>query len=578
MQKIKIISQHLKKLNKTDSKKVMINIKELCNDNLDKVTHYPNKFRELLRSNDDLRKIALKNSLLNTINTSPPEDCSTTPRKLSKTNLSNLPSESPDNGKSLIVNEIKQIMAVDKPALWSIYLGYDSSALKMTRRQSLGLSPRKALGKTELEEKIEAIFKNLIKPIRKNRSISPQREIPENERLNMSCNFEYSLDNCYFRKTIQIRSNSLIMRHKIELNDENFRRKPVTINDFEVIKGISSGAYGKVCLAKKRSSGDYFAIKLIDREKTIEKDQEEFIRSELTIMRSLNSDFIVKLYYSFQNEDYWFFVMEYINGGDLGSLLQNCGSIDERFSCLYVGEIIVALEYLHSKNILHRDLKPENILIDSTGHLKLTDFGLSNSKIKEVSRKWIKRYCQEETKGKDKELLLNNKNPHSNERKKIIGTPHYVAPETIKYNKYTNESDWWAVGIIAFEIMVGSPPFQGDNPAEVFKNIVDGTRGIEMDVGYNDDQISPDAADLIEQLLQPDPEKRLGHGGVEEIKNHSFFQGLNWDGLREEEPPFVPKPSNMSDTSYFDDKKAFTLGLSLTNNPNEVQSYIFIDS
>ena len=120
LQKIKLLSQHLKKLNKTDSKKIMINIKELCNDNLDKVTPYPNKFREVLRSNDDLRKIALKNSLLNTINTSPPEDCSTTTRKLSNTNLSNLPSESPDNGKSLLVNELKQIMAADKPALRSI--------------------------------------------------------------------------------------------------------------------------------------------------------------------------------------------------------------------------------------------------------------------------------------------------------------------------------------------------------------------------------------------------------------------------------------------------------------------------
>ncbi len=104
----------------------------------------------------------------------------------------------------------------------------------------------------------------------------------------------------------------------------------VSIEDFEVMKGLSSGAYGKVCLAKKRSSGDYFALKIIDREKTIEKAQEDYIRSEVSIMRSVNSDYIVKLYYSFQNDNYLFFVMEYMNGGDLGNLLQNCGSIEEK--------------------------------------------------------------------------------------------------------------------------------------------------------------------------------------------------------------------------------------------------------
>ena len=104
----------------------------------------------------------------------------------------------------------------------------------------------------------------------------------------------------------------------------------MTIDDFEVIKGLSSGAYGKVCLARKRTSRDYFALKIIDREKTIEKAQEDFVRSEVSIMRNINSDYIVKLYYSFQNDNYLFFVMEYMNGGDLGNLLQNCGTIDEK--------------------------------------------------------------------------------------------------------------------------------------------------------------------------------------------------------------------------------------------------------
>eukprot|EP00826_Nyctotherus_ovalis_P041475 TRINITY_DN4176_c0_g3_i2.p2 TRINITY_DN4176_c0_g3~~TRINITY_DN4176_c0_g3_i2.p2 ORF type:complete len:345 (-),score=140.94 TRINITY_DN4176_c0_g3_i2:2184-3218(-) len=317
----------------------------------------------------------------------------------------------------------------------------------------------------------------------------------------------------------------------------------VKISDFKVIKGISSGAYGKVCLAKKRSSGDYFAIKIVDREKTIEKAQEDYIFSELSVMRSVNSDYIVKLYYSFKNEDYWFFVMEYINGGDLGSLLQNCGYLEEAYARLYMAEIIVALEYLHSMNILHRDLKPKNILIDSTGHLKLTDFGLSQIKMKRMTHKWIENYCQREE--------LSEVSPNYT---KIVGTPHYVAPETITRNEYTAASDWWALGIVAFEMLVGLPPYTGNTPEEVFKNIAEDHKSEEMIVGDGEDQVSALAADFVGRLLEREPEKRIAG---EEIRQHKFFEGLDWETLRQQEPPFIPKTADITDTSYFDVRKAF---------------------
>jgi len=472
--------------------------------------------------------------------------------------------ERTEERKSSTLEEIKNILAENKPEQWYSDKDVEAPSYNRPRSHSLNINQRKALGKTEDEEMIEAIFKNFYKPLRKTNSYDIQKELESDDRKNVSCELEYSLETSYFKKSTHFRSSSVELR---SVNNSDAVR--VTINDFEVIKGISSGAYGKVCLAKKSSSGDYFALKIIDKKKTIEKAQEEFIRSELSIMRSLNNDFVVKLYYSFLNENYWFFVMEYVNGGDLENLLQNCGPIEERYSRLYVAEIILALEYLHSKNILHRDLKPANILIDSSGHLKLTDFGLSKSKVQEISRKWISNYYQKSP------LLNTTKKPiakrslskkefellRKSDHKKIVGTPHYVAPETITQNKYTNESDWWALGIITFEIMVGCPPYQGDTPEELFNNIMNNNRCVEMDIGYGDDQISPEAADFIEKLLEQNAEKRLGSKGIEEIKEHAFFQGMNWNGLRQQEPPFVPKPANIVDTSYFGEKKAFNLNL-----------------
>ena len=144
---------------------------------------------------------------------------------------------------------------------------------------------------------------------------------------------------------------------------------------------MSSGAYGKVCLVKKKSTGDYFALKVIDKEKTIAKLEDKYFMTEIDILRNLNSDYIVKLYYSFQEDNSICFVMEYMNGGDFGNLIQNCSPLEESYVQLYLAEIIIALEYLHSKNIYHRDMKPENILIDSKGHLKLTDFEIGRAHV-----------------------------------------------------------------------------------------------------------------------------------------------------------------------------------------------------
>ena len=565
IKEIEILSYYLKKL---ENKKCRFGLNQVLNQ----CNNVSPKNNTILKVSNcpDLRKLALKNSFLNKKSRIPPPE---PPKEISFTPMSSSTNMS-DSRKSLIITEINQILDNNKSTTLNI-LDNSINTYKKIRKNSLNLEYRKALSQTKGEEVMDAIFRNFIKPKRKTESFIIERELYPDERLNMSCTLEYAVKTCYSKKFTCAKCNSLILRSKTKVTSKILIRKPVTIDDFDIIKGISSGAYGKVCLAKKRSSGDYFAMKVIDRAKTIEKAQEDFIRSELSIMRSMNNDYIVKLYYSFQNESYWFFVMEYVNGGDLRSLLHNCGSIEENYSRLYIAEMIIALEYLHSKNILHRDLKPENILIDSSGHLKLTDFGLSKTKIKEMSRKWIKNYCKEETKertmAKSDDIHYINRSIKKS-KKKIIGTPHYVAPEMIVYNKYTNESDWWALGIIAFEILIGLPPYDGDNPEEVFGNILSGKRAEEMNIGDDEDQISYNAANLVNRLLERNPDKRLGHNGAEEIKQHPFFEGLDWTTLRNKEPPFIPKPTDIEDTSYFDDKKAFSFNSSCISSPLNVNT------
>jgi len=632
VQEINLITHYIGKLNTPGVKPNLKIMQHICSERISADTSpilssvNNEKPRKIIKvspikpkcdiGNADLRKMALKNSLFSKHNPNnqhiqqniiPPLPLNSNRASL-QSNQSTENSSRPESKKSVVLSEVKEILANNKPSLMfanasSLY-DADSPSLRLEKKLRI-YSPRMvrrtAFDKTEDEELIDAIFKNLKKPSRKSHSQIPSHVLnntnDENKR-STSNDLDYMMlypqfGIRHFRgKSVELvehQGNEDFLSEMI-----SFHKKPITIDDFEVIKGISSGAYGKVCLAKKKSSGDYYALKIIDREKTIEKAQEDFIRSEVSIMRSVNSDFIVKLYYSFQNDDYWFFVMEYMNGGDLGSLLQNCGTLDEKFCKFYLAEMIMALEHLHSKNILHRDLKPENILIDGKGHLKLTDFGLSKGRIEGMSRKWIKNYIVKEeeqksaTSSEDSSPFFNpsnnaskplpgNQSPTRNslKPKKILGTPHYVAPETIKENLYLKVSDWWAIGIIGFEMLVGCPPFCGNTPDEVFENIAKNHKCEEMNVGYNDDQISPDAADLITKLLNPDYQKRLGYnGGAEEIKKHEFFADVNWSCLRQQTPPFVPQTSGIQDTSYFGEKKEFDLNLSCNGSRNSSRVFL----
>ncbi|OAD69760.1 hypothetical protein PHYBLDRAFT_116085, partial [Phycomyces blakesleeanus NRRL 1555(-)] len=340
------------------------------------------------------------------------------------------------------------------------------------------------------------------------------------------------------------------------------RPTPPTIKDFVIIKAISKGAYGSVFLAKKRVTGDYYAIKFLKKSDMIAKNQVTNVKAErMILMTQTDSPFVTKLYYTFQSKDYLYLVLEYLNGGDCSALLKALGSLPEDWGRNYLAEVTLGLAYLNTKNIIHRDLKPDNLLIDQNGHLKLTDFGLSqNISLGPVDYNTDEKSGKWRTGGFFSNLgpstpgivtpgfFERQENERSDARKTAIGTPDYIAPESILGTGEDTMVDWWALGVICYEFLYGIPPFHAETPDKVFENIL--SRRIDWHEDSVD--ISPEARDFMERLMTLDPRKRLGANGPEEVKQHPFFKDLNWDTLLKESPSFIPNPENVEDTNYFD--------------------------
>ncbi|OMJ25022.1 Serine/threonine-protein kinase ppk18 [Smittium culicis] len=375
-----------------------------------------------------------------------------------------------------------------------------------------------------------------------------------------------------------------------------------SIDDFLLLKPISKGAYGSVYLAKKKSTGEYFAIKVLKKSDMIAKNQISNIKAERKIMiAQTDSPFVVKLLYTFQSRNYLYLVMEYLNGGDCASLLKTLGSLSEEWTRSYLAEVVLGLENLHNLNIVHRDLKPDNLLIDQHGHLKLTDFGLSrlgflgrreNSNIPIGPSFGPNPNNFSATDEKPQLPIISEKqnanidSQQSSEKKNsVLGTPDYLAPESILGTQFGEAVDWWALGAMCYEFLFGIPPFHDDTPEKVFENILSSPINfyteerneelaeIERMKQYNlennidscleDDfepsypYISHEAQDFITRLLERDPEKRLGTKGSEEVKSHPFFNGVDWNNLTSMQPAFVPSVENIEDTEYFDSRGAY---------------------
>ncbi|XP_060933758.1 microtubule-associated serine/threonine-protein kinase 2 [Limanda limanda] len=312
------------------------------------------------------------------------------------------------------------------------------------------------------------------------------------------------------------------------------KTKPPREEDFETIKLISNGAYGAVFLVRHRESRQRFAMKKINKQNLILRNQIQQAFVERDILTFAENPFVVSMFCSFETRRHLCMVMEYVEGGDCATLLKNIGALPVDMARMYFAETVLALEYLHNYGIVHRDLKPDNLLITSMGHIKLTDFGLSKIGLMSLTTNLYEGHIEKDT----REFL----------DKQVCGTPEYIAPEVILRQGYGKPVDWWAMGVILYEFLVGCAPFFGDTPEELFGQVISD----EIIWPEEEEALPQEAQDLICKLLRQNPLERLGTGSAFEVKQHSFFTELDWNSLLRQKAEFIPQLESEDDTSYFD--------------------------
>ena len=312
-------------------------------------------------------------------------------------------------------------------------------------------------------------------------------------------------------------------------------REKQSIRDYTSLAIIGRGAFGEVHVCREKKTGQIVAVKKIRKDVLMMKNQVIHTRNEQLFMSRVKSPWIVELKASFQEDDFLYLVMEYLPGGDFMNLLIKKDILTEQEARFYIAELILAIESIHKLDCIHRDIKPDNILIDKLGHIKLSDFGLA--KVSEKIFDTNNNNINEEYKS----------NTHQ-KNYSCVGTAYYVAPEVLNKKGYGPEIDWWSVGVIFFEMLIGYAPFCSKHTNEVCQKVLNWKKFLKIP---SKKKVSKEAQDLIFKLINNSNE-RLGIRGADEIKNHPFFKGVNWDNIRNTKAPFIPKIKNDYDTTYFE--------------------------
>ncbi|KIW57173.1 hypothetical protein PV05_05764 [Exophiala xenobiotica] len=344
------------------------------------------------------------------------------------------------------------------------------------------------------------------------------------------------------------------------------RRTRLRHGDFQILTQVGQGGYGQVYLAQKKDTREVCALKVMRKKLLFKLDEVRHILTERDILTAAKSDWLVKLLYSFQDDEQIYLAMEYVPGGDFRTLLNNTGVLHNRHARFYIAEMFACVDALHTLGYIHRDLKPENFLIDATGHVKLTDFGLAAGMLSPIKIESMRIKLEEvgntpvpfgitpvEDRSADqrREGYRSLRKKDINYAKSIVGSPDYMAPEVLKGEQYDFTVDYWSLGCMLFEALAGYPPFAGATVDETWQNLKRWQRVLRKPI-YDDPNyfLSKRTWDLITRLVAG---KDNRFKNISEIHKHEYFAEVDFSALREQKAPFVPELDSDTDAGYFDD-------------------------
>lgn len=349
---------------------------------------------------------------------------------------------------------------------------------------------------------------------------------------------------------------SYLGRERVQLRK---RRVKLKYHDFKILTQVGQGGYGQVYLARKSDTKEVCALKVLNKKLLQKLDEIRHILTERDILTASKSPWLVKLLYAFQDPANVYLAMEFVPGGDYRTLLNNTGILNPRHTRFYISEMFCALDSLHKLGYIHRDLKPENFLIDSSGHIKLTDFGLASGAISKerVESMRVKLDALKNLEVPFRSVTERQRMYRSlrasdiNYANSVVGSPDYMALEVLQGRKYDYTIDYWSLGCMLFETLAGYPPFAGSTPDETYANLQNWKRALHRPQ-YEDGRFvfSDRTWDLIQRLITS---PRYRFQNFEEIQDHPYFAEVHWETLRQSTPPFIPQLDSDTDAGYFDD-------------------------
>ncbi|KAK9469946.1 kinase-like domain-containing protein [Lipomyces arxii] len=317
-------------------------------------------------------------------------------------------------------------------------------------------------------------------------------------------------------------------------------RGKYSITDFEIKRTLGTGSFGRVHLVRSKYNRLYYAMKVLKKAQVVRMKQVEHTNDERRMLKLVDHPFLIRIWGTFQDSHNLFMVMDYVEGGELFSLLRRSQRFPNPVAKFYAAQVTLALEYLHSHDIIYRDLKPENILLDRKGHIRITDFGFAKE-VPDVT------YT-------------------------MCGTPDYIAPEVIARKAYNKSVDWWSLGILIFEMLTGYTPFYDQTPMRTYEKV------LQCDVRYPN-YILPEARDLLSNLITRDLTRRLGNlaNGPSDVKNHPWFAEVDWERVLSKriDTPYEPPIRHAGDASLFEHYPEEELDYGITTQ--DEYGYLFID-